>query len=913
MLQKSQRQWMQKRYPLLAILLLLLSLWVWQRESFTYTTATAADPLPPLVFVARNHLATQDHIFENEVGPAGQFGTGLPKFAPGSKLVRRNGDGSLFVYDTPGLVDVQSPDVNFEGTKLVFAGATTLVPDTTNSGWRLYEINVDGSGFHPLTLSDRAITIPNAEHFLNQREYGTYDDLFPAYLADGRIVFASSRYPSRSHYDDRRTFNLYLIDAAGGNLHRITSERGSLLHPTPLPDGRILVTRWWNQFNQPTETGIYNRIDNAAAEQTLADGTVIHANANERFNPATGKLADGFAIRDAPNTWHLMTINPDGTGFERFAWTPAFRWSLDRDDGFYDTYHATQPALIQSGSELLVAYTSQTDSTMVHTTLKTGIRVARPQVALTYANAQDAIAGLSFKKAWTDGDESPPYALHPWGLPDGQILYSQTVEDNSLPRTGTQTEGGHVFDLQGSNLRYELYTMDLAGNNKTPVPLDLASIGMATADVMDAKPLVARSGWAALPDTITTVANDDPRLGNLPNTLKEYAFSQRSPNEIQTATLHNTNIYANAPLDLPYVGNSPPPGTVAKVEVWVDANQFTGGNCYNDWPEPCADFRKDTEVRAVLWTTAPVTPLGAFTVTVPADTPSFFVLRDVNGRVVRNWNRGYISIAQGNAWARPGESVTCTGCHMGHVSGSVDALLEEAAQGWTNVAPYAEASASSFYEYNDPNAPDYQPFRPHFLNDRRGWVPIPAGGPVAPFLASDGLRSRSGELFRYPRQVRAAIDAGYQDDESSWLTEKGKAVGEWVELRWPQPLQIKSIRLVGVLPTGGDWDGFGKPETDGPYAIEAGSLQLFLQDNQLGDTLPVGRVEPLAAGGTLITLAQPQEIDRLRFTVQAITGRWHWETIAALSEIEVTGMATTVTALPVVEQSERIFLPTVRR
>ncbi|MGH2594036.1 MAG: hypothetical protein ACRDGG_11040, partial [Anaerolineae bacterium] len=138
----------------------------------TAAARLTADPLPPIVFVARAHLATPDDIFRNELGPAGHFGSGLPKFAPGSKLVRRNTDGTLFVYSTPGLVDVQSPDVNFDATKIAFAGATTLERDSPNYGWRLYEINVDGTGFHQLTLSNRAITIPNAGQFGNQETYG---------------------------------------------------------------------------------------------------------------------------------------------------------------------------------------------------------------------------------------------------------------------------------------------------------------------------------------------------------------------------------------------------------------------------------------------------------------------------------------------------------------------------------------------------------------------------------------------------------------------------------------------------------------------------------------------------------------------------------------------------------------------
>lgn len=868
-------------------------------------------PLPPLIFIARSHLATKDEMFRDEVGPAGQFGTGLTKFAPGSKLVRRNADGSLFVYNTPGLVDVQAPDVNFAATKIIFAGATTLLPDTKDSGWRLYEINVDGSGFHQLTFSDRNVVIPNADQFLNQEQYGMYSDLFPAYLADGRIVFSSSRYPTRAHYDERRTYNLYVMNGDGSNLHRISSERGGMLHPTPLPDGRILATRWWNQFNQPSDQGLYNRIDNAKTDQVLGDGTTVTANPDKDFDPALGFLPDGFSIRKAPNTWHLMALDPDGSHLQRFAWTPLDYYNATNDTGHYDTYHAAQPSVIVSGTVLYVAYTMQPDSAMVHSTLKTGIRVARPGVQWLYANMRDAIAGLSFDKAWNQNDESGPYALHPAGLPDGQLLYGQSRVDVALPTAAQYTEGAKVFALQGSNLRYELYTMALDGSNKTPVPFDLNSIGLATADAMDAKPIVARTNWQTLADTFTVAPNDDPRLGNVPNSLPEYAFSLRKRNEIQTATIHNPNVYANPSLNTPFVNNSPPPGSVAFAQVWIDANQFTGAYCYDGDPQPCANFRPDNQVHAVLWAEVPVTLQGEFTATIPADTPGFVVLRDVNHHIVRGWNRGYMSIAQGNAWARPGETVTCVGCHMGHVSGSLDDVLDQVKQGWTNVAPYASANASSYYVVNDPQSPDYQPFRPLYVNDRRGWVPVPAGGPSAPASTfAVTLKALATQTVVSPQQTAHTIAAGYQDDESSWVSAKGKTSGEWVELTWPSPVLVKSIRLVGPPPNGGDWDGFGDPAQDGPYYVESGILQLYEKDTQLGANLPVGRVEPLANGGTLITLPAPLAIDKLRFTINSVTGRWSWEHVAALNEIEVIGMAAEA---PAPAEVHKLFLPTVRR
>jgi hypothetical protein len=262
----------------------------------------------------------------------------------------------------------------------------------------------------------------------------------------------------------------------------------------------------------------------------------------------------------------------------------------------------------------------------------------------------------------------------------------------------------------------------------------------------------------------------------------------------------------------------------------------------------------------VLFDQAPVSLNGEFSLQVPADTPGFIVLRDMNGKVVSRWNRGYISIAQGNAWARPGETVTCTGCHLGHVSGSIDSVQAEAVQGWTNVAPYASVQASS---YNKPTDP-YQPFAPWRINDRRGFVPVPSGGPSGPF----------------------------QDETTSWMSAEDQAVGEWVELTWLIVMRIKKVHLVAPPPTGGDWGGFGQPGSAGPYRVTSATLRFYKGGTEVGSPINVGPIEPLSNGGTWINLPSVLEVDRMRFTVNGISGRWYNQDVAALNEIEVTGQAT---------------------
>jgi hypothetical protein len=854
--------------------------------------AQAAEPvgpmaLPQIVFVARAHLATQDNLFKTEVGPAGQFGTGLSKFAPGSQLMIRQSDGSLVTLidgknpmaATNYLIDVQSPDVSFDGSKIIFAGATTTDPESTQYGWRLYEIRVNGTGFRKLPIPDRPPTFtiphnnPNSYNFGNQETYGWWNDLFPSYLADGRIVFASSRYPTRAHYDERHTYNLYIFNESNGSLRRITTDRGGLLHPTPLPDGRIMTTRWWNNFNQPSEMGVYNRIDNQPTTHSLSDGTVINANVNQTFNPATGTLRLGYPIRQAPNTWHIMALNPDGSGFERFAFTPYHKYNLTEDDGL-DTYVAAQPSVVMVGNELRVAYTMQRDPTMAHSTLETGIRVARPGVAMMYSNTVDAIAGMTFYKAIDLKDTSPPYALHPWGMPDGAILFSYVINASTgLPTSGAYTDRvtGQVMPLQGSQLQYQLYTMNVDGSNKTLLTFNAPGIG--TADAMDAKPIIARVGWTAKPDTFTAIPNDDPRLGNVPNTLPQYPFSLRNASQILTATLHNPNVYANPPLALPFINNSPMPGSIAWAQVYIDANQFTGAYCYGNNPNPCNTFKQDNELRAVLWTEVPVSLRGEFTAVVPADTPGFVLLRDANKRVVSGWNRGYISIAQGNAWARPGQTVQCVGCHLGHVSGSLTSVLTDVVSGWTNIAPYASVGASSTYN------PAY--FAVSRLNDRRGWVPIPVGGPGGP----------------------------YADDAYSWISADNQALGATIAMTWTIPMSVTKVRLIGPPPTGGDWDGFGVGyPTGSPYRVTSGTLRFYLGGVQVG-AYPIGQIEPLTNGGTTVSFATPIKLDRLTFTINAVAGDWYGNTIAALNEIEVIGMATQIYTVNVRQN----FLPLIRR
>ena len=130
------------------------------------------------------------------------------------------------------------------------------------------------------------------------------DDYDPAWLPDGRIVFASTRWPSFAHYGGVRTSNLYVMDADGGRLHRITAERNGADCPAVDPaTGQIVFARWWRNQRFPLD-----RLDARSGAEGIEwkDGLSAVRGVQLDGRPESGDLL-------WRNAWQLATIRPDGT------------------------------------------------------------------------------------------------------------------------------------------------------------------------------------------------------------------------------------------------------------------------------------------------------------------------------------------------------------------------------------------------------------------------------------------------------------------------------------------------------------------------------------------------------------------------------------------------------------------------
>jgi len=131
-------------------------------------------------------------------------------------------------------------DLSFDARRVVFDWKRA-----NDEGYRIYEVNVDGSGLRQVLAAPGNEAELVAKYRLDYHN-GT-DDMHPCYLPDGGIAFVSTRCQTSTlcHGGDAFTTTvLYRMDADGGNLRQLSFGALSEFTPSVLPDGRILYARW---------------------------------------------------------------------------------------------------------------------------------------------------------------------------------------------------------------------------------------------------------------------------------------------------------------------------------------------------------------------------------------------------------------------------------------------------------------------------------------------------------------------------------------------------------------------------------------------------------------------------------------------------------------------------------------------
>jgi len=193
-----------------------------------------------LVFIKR-YTYHSSHFYTDFIDGVGNFGGNL------CILDMTTGKATELLPDMKGGIFGRF-DLSFDAKTIVFDWKKE-----PREGFRIFEVNIDGSGLRQLTYrpddeDERIAKYDNSKNGGTARMYfHQTDDMHPCYLPDGRIVFTSSRceYGTLCDSPDHlASAVLHRIDADGKNMVMLTNSAVSEFSPSIMEDGWILYTRW---------------------------------------------------------------------------------------------------------------------------------------------------------------------------------------------------------------------------------------------------------------------------------------------------------------------------------------------------------------------------------------------------------------------------------------------------------------------------------------------------------------------------------------------------------------------------------------------------------------------------------------------------------------------------------------------
>ena len=151
---------------------------------------------------------------------------------------------------TQGQGDAQGVEISADGTKVLFAMRGPFDPDLDDDEqptWNIWEYDIPSATLRRIIPDD--LTAEEGH------------DIDPHYLADGRIIFSSTRQTQSKAilvdegkqqfeaFDEdfaEPAFVLHVMDADGSDIRQVTFNQSHDLEPTLLNNGKVVFTRWDN-------------------------------------------------------------------------------------------------------------------------------------------------------------------------------------------------------------------------------------------------------------------------------------------------------------------------------------------------------------------------------------------------------------------------------------------------------------------------------------------------------------------------------------------------------------------------------------------------------------------------------------------------------------------------------------------
>ncbi|HEY4958453.1 MAG TPA: hypothetical protein VII31_11610 [Caldimonas sp.] len=574
---------------------------------------------------------------------------GGPSAPGGDLMIREKSSASAIEHNvtaqfTQGVGDVQSPEVSYDGKKIIFSmrcpSSNTAMIGTAKActgAWNIWEYDMTVGGLTGGTF--RRLTATGN------------DDVEPTYLPAGRgYVFTSNRqtkssvnqalghtYKALDEYERETVFNLHTMDADGGNVTQISFNQSHDRSPTVRQNGDIMYSRW-------DHVGGRNHFKIFRAKPDGTDLFVLY-----------GAHSDGNSFL------HPRDMDPKG----KYA-------------GFLASDLMPLSGTHEGGALVFIDAANFSEQNTPATPGVTGVgqHQATAQL-LSLGRGISQYGRISTPYPLWDGTDRVLVSFTPCEVTNkGVVVSCSTLTADELSRLGM--ENRLVEDIQKDDVQdnvkpsYAVYMFDPAAqtflivaaappgfmnthpaaiqartepNATEPTNVD-ATLAAANLGLLEVRSVYDTDGLGRMGDGVLTAA-DMP--AGCTSAIAKTAPTDPLDTRSQVADLAKMK----NPADAAY--GCAPARFIRAVRAIAPPGGMTGMRG--------AIGETEFEMQQILGY-APIEPDGSFKLTVPADTPIALAVIDDKGRAFQT-HTNWIQV-------RPGERRTCDGCHSPRRGGALN-------------------------------------------------------------------------------------------------------------------------------------------------------------------------------------------------------------------------------------------------
>jgi hypothetical protein len=357
---------------------------------------------------------------------------------------------------TLGRGDVSDPEVSYDGKKILFS-----MKGPADSTWNIWEYSRD-------TDTLRRVIQDNTEA-------NKGDDVDPAYLPDGRIVFSSNRqqqsvqtvgYKYVDEYDRETSTVLHVMNADGSGIEQISFNQSHDRNPTVLMDGHIMYSRWdhvggRNQFSifranldgtgMFIHYGAHSQVVSYLHPREMPDGRIM----SDAMPLSRTNEGGALLIIDSDN---FSEIDQPAPGVSGTAQTQASFAPIDFGSRVSANGRFTTPYPLWDGSHrALVSFTPGGRTVQqTQTSLITGqpeqVEVEKTPAYGVYMLDQDAktLRAIVLPKVNANGDpvEFVTDAVALMARPKPKLLAASSVDTGRKTRNMVSMTVGSIYDTE---------------------------------------------------------------------------------------------------------------------------------------------------------------------------------------------------------------------------------------------------------------------------------------------------------------------------------------------------------------------------------------------------------------------------------------------------------------------------------